>query len=145
MSRTRLVRRVAGIVALASLAAAPARAEDPDHIGHDHRLVRIGSTALFPATLTLGAGDAFGWLNYGNQIAIVSFPAAVGEKMLCKQKSNFRLTGERIESGDIQARQFVALCSLAPGEYHYQVMMRAGAGSSGSVPGRTLEGKLVVE
>jgi hypothetical protein len=137
--------RLALAAALAASFAGPAQAADPDHVGHDHRLVRIGSTSLHPATLRIGAGDAFGWLNYGDQIAVVSFEAGVADKMLCRDKSNFRLTGDRIESGDVQARQFVALCSLAPGSYAYRVQMRAGLGSSGAGPGRTLEGTIVVE
>jgi hypothetical protein len=130
----------------ASLAAAPARAEESDHIDHEHKLVRIGSTSLHPETLVISPDDAFGWLNYGDEIATVSFPAAVGAKMLCKQKSSFRLTGDRIESGDIQARGFVSLCALAPGEYPYQVMMKSGIGSStgGGGSARTLDGKIVV-
>jgi hypothetical protein len=141
MLRKHVALSLAGLLAATPLAA---HAEDSDHIDHEHRLVRIGSTSLHPETLTIGASDAFGWVNYGSEIASVSFPAAVGEKMLCKQKTNFRLTGDRIESGDIQARQFVSLCALAPGEYSYQVSMRAGAGGSGPGPGRTLEGKIVV-
>jgi hypothetical protein len=131
-------------LAVASLAASTARAEDADHMDHEHRLVRIGSTSLHPETLVIGPTDAFGWLNYGDQIANVTFPAAVGEKMLCKQKTNFRLTGDRIESGDVQARGFVSLCALAPGEYSYRVQMRAGIGGSGGGVGRTLDGKIVV-
>jgi hypothetical protein len=136
--------RLALATALAVLTAGSARAADVDHIDHEHRLVRIGSTSLHPATLAIGAGDAFGWLNYGDQIAVVSFDATVAASMLCKEKSSFRLTGERIESGDVQARQFVSLCSLAPGTYPYRVEMRAGIGASGGGRGRTLEGTLVV-
>lgn len=127
------------------LFAGTSRAADSDHIDHEHRLVRIGSTSLHPQTLTIAAGDAFGWLNYGDQIATVSFDAGVASQMLCKERSSFRLTGERIDSGDIQARQFVSLCSLAPGRYAYRVEMRAGIGGSGAGPGRTLEGTIVVE
>lgn len=139
------VRLVSSIFLLALAALAPsARAADVDHIDHEHRLVRIGNAALHPQTLTIAAGDAFGWLNYGDRIASVSFPAAVAEKMLCKERTSFRLTGERIESGDIQARQFVSLCSLAPGTYPYEVAMRSGIGGSGGGPGRTLTGTLIV-
>ena len=112
----------------------------------DHKLVRIGATSLHPETLTISRDDAFGWLNYGDQIATVSFPAEVGAKMLCREKTNFRLTGDRIESGDIQARGFVSLCALAPGECTYEVTMRSGIGAStgSGGAGRTLEGKIVV-
>ena len=143
MLRPVLGRSIAVGVVL-SLVSFTARAEDPDHIDHDHHLVRIGSGSLHPETLTIGPNDAFGWLNYGDQIADVVFPASVGEKLLCKQKTNFQLTGDRIESGDIQARGFVSLCSLAPGTYPYQVKMRAGAGGSGGAIGRTLDGTIVV-
>lgn len=137
-------KTVVRLVVAASLIASTAHAEDPDHIDHEHRLVRIGSSSLHPARLEIGPDDAFGWLNYGSQIAIVSFDASTGEKMLCREKSQFRIVGDRIESGDIQARQFVALCSLAPGTYAYRVQMRPGAGSGGGVPGRTLEGSILV-
>jgi hypothetical protein len=139
--------RLAPLALLAATSlAAPARAEDSDHIDRPHELVRIGSTSLHPETLVIAPDDAFGWLNYGDAIATVSFPASVAERMLCKQKTSFRLTGDRIESGDIQARGFVSLCSLAPGEYPYQVMMRSGIGSStgSGSSARTLEGKIVV-
>jgi plastocyanin len=134
---------LAFVAAAFSLATA-ATAEDADHVDHDHRLVRIGSVSLHPATLEVGPGEAFGWLNYSDQIASVSFPASVGAKLLCKQKTSFRLSGDRLVSGDIQARQFASLCSLAPGEYPYQVMLRAGFGGSGAGPGRTLSGALRV-
>jgi hypothetical protein len=142
MSRACIARSLAALLVLAAHAA---RAADPDHIDHEHHLVRIGSNALHPETLTLGPNDAFGWLNYGDRIASVSFPASVAEKMLCRERSSFRLTGDRIESGDIQARQFVSLCSLAPGTYEYEVAMRSGIGGSGDAPGRTLRGTLVVK
>ncbi len=131
-------------VAVLSLLAATARAEDPDHVDLEHRLVRIGATSLHPETLTFDAGDGFGWINYSDEIATVSFPAAIGQKLFCKQKTSFHLSGDHLVSGDIQARQFVTLCSLAPGEYPYRVMLRAGIGGSGPGAGRTLEGRLVV-
>jgi hypothetical protein len=130
----------AGILAIAPAAAA----EEADHIDHEHRLVRIGETSLRPSRLEIARGDAFGWLNYSSQIATVSFEAAVADKMLCKQRSSFRLSGDRIESGDIQARQFVSLCSLAPGTHPYRVELRSGAGGSGSAVKRTLGGEIVV-
>jgi plastocyanin len=143
MSLHRRWPALAGVLAALSLATA-ASAEDADHIAHEHRLVRIGSVSLHPTTLAIGPGDAFGWLNYSDQIASVSFPASVGAKLLCKQKTSFRLSGDRLVSGDVQARQFASLCSLAPGEYPYQVMLRTGLGGSGAAPGRTLAGTLVV-
>ncbi len=144
MPRIRLVPLALLLAAMCF--AAPARAADSDHIQHEHKLVRIGATALYPETLVIAPEDAFGWLNYGDQIATVSFPASVGEKLLCKEKTNFRLTGDRIESGDIQARGFVSLCALAPGEYTYRVTMHSGIGAStgSGGSGRTLEGKIVV-
>jgi len=144
MMRPGLFSVVSAAVAALTIGAATAVAADPDHVGHEHRLVRIGAASLHPDVLTIDVGDAFGWLNYGDQIASVSFPAEVAEKMLCREKSKFRLTGDRIESGDIQALGFVSLCSLGRGTYEYRVEMRSGAGSSGSVPGRSLEGTIVV-
>ena len=142
MSRIRvsLALAAAGALALGNIALA----EEPDHIDHEHRLVRIGEASLHPAALEITPGDAFGWLNYSSQIATVSFAADAADKMLCKERSSFRLGGDRIESGDIQARQFVSLCSLAPGTYAYRVVLRSGAGGSGSGVKRTLDGEIVV-
>lgn len=120
-------------------------AADVDHIEHDHRLVRIGALSLHPEVLEIERDDAFGWLNYSSQIATVSFDASIIEKMLCKERNSFHRVGDRIESGNIQARQFVALCSLAPGEYEYRVRMHAGAGTLGGYVGRELSGRLVVK
>ncbi len=142
-SRFAFVLFLATAIAAGSHATA-ARAEDPDHIDREHRLVRIGDVSLHPQSLEIGAGDAFGWLNYSSQIASVSFDASAADKMLCKQRSSFRLDGDRIDSGDIQAHQFVSLCSLAAGAYPYRVQLRSGAGGSGTAPGRVIEGTIVV-
>jgi plastocyanin len=143
MSRIRVSLALVAASALA-LGNAAAFAEESDHIDHAHRLVRIGEASLHPPKLEIAPGDAFGWLNYSSQIATVSFDAATADKMLCQQRSSFRLGGDRIESGDIQARQFVSLCSLVPGTYPYRVVLRSGAGGSGSAVKRTLDGEIVV-
>ena len=120
-------------------------AQDSDHIDHEHRLVRIGETSLHPPKLEIAPGDAFGWLNYSSEIATVSFAAEAADKMLCRERSSsFHLDGDRIQSSDIQARQFVSLCSLAPGAYPYRVELRSGAGGSGSGLKRTVDGEIVV-
>ena len=122
-----------------------AAAVEPDHAEHEHRFVRITSAKLHPATQQIHATDAFGWVNYSSQIARISFDREVGKHLACTSRGSFRLTGDRLESGDIQARQFASLCRLAPGEYAYRVDLHAGIGSSGGgTPSRSFEGNLVV-
>jgi hypothetical protein len=132
-------------IGLATLTlSAAAVGADSDHAKHEHRFVRITSGSLHPEEQKIGTDEAFGWVNYSSKIARVSFDAAVAEKMLCTTRTGFRITGDRLESGDIQGRQFAALCRLAPGEYAYRVELRSGAGPMAG-PDRTLEGTLIVE
>ncbi len=128
-------------------ASGPARSQEAEHADHEHRnhqWVRIGSGTLRPATLTVQEGDAFGWVNYTPKIAEVSFDRSVARNLICTTKGSFRLVGERLVSGAIQARQFASLCQLKPGEYDYRVSLRSGAGGSSAPLDRTLEGKLIV-
>lgn len=130
-------------------AAAPARAAEraaPDHADHPHAFVTILPLKVRPDVQRIHPGDAFGWLNYTNRIARVSFDREVAKHLTCRSEGSFRLTGDRLQSGDIQAQQFATLCSLAPGEYPYRVELRTGVGGGGG-GGVTaiLEGKIVVE
>ena len=136
---------LAAAVGLAVLAFSAAASEDEsDHAKHEHRFVRITSGSLHPKALKVGTDEAFGWVNYSSKIARVSFDQEVAKKMLCTTRTGFQLTGDRLESGNIQGRQFASLCRLAPGEYAYLVELRSGAGTTGG-SGRTLEGTLIVE
>ncbi len=118
--------------------------EEPDHVEYEHRFVRITATRVRPETLALGSDQAIGWVNYSSQIARVSFDKEIAEKMTCRSPGGFRLTGDRLESNDIQSLQFASLCRLAPGEYTYRVVLFAGAGSLVSPPSTTQQGKIVV-
>ena len=106
--------------------------------------MRIRSSSLHPTAQKVGTDEAFGWVNYSSKVARVSFDQEVAKKMLCTTRTGFQLTGDRLESRDIQGRQFASLCSLQPGEYAYLVELRSGAGTSAGTS-RTLHGTLIVE
>ena len=137
---------LAASAALLLNAAVPALASDDiDHVDHDHEFVRIGAVSLHPAVSRIGPGDAIGWVNYSPNIARVSFDAEVGKKLVCRSRVSFQLTGDRLQSADIQGRQFASLCQFQPGEYDYRVELLSGAGAGGRQIERVLEGKIVVE
>ena len=122
-----------------------AAAKEPDHADHEHRFVRITSSKIRPATQQIHSTDAIGWVNYSSKIARISFDREVGKHLACTSRGSFRLTGDRLESGDIQARQFASLCRLAPGEYAYRVDLHTGSGSSSAgIPSKSFEGNIVV-
>ena len=140
-----LATPVLSIIMLSVLSLSVAASEDEsDHAKHKHRFVRITSGSLHPKAQNIGTSEAFGWVNYSSKIARVSFDKEVASKMLCTTRTSFRLAGDRLESGDIQGRQFASLCSLQPGEYAYRVELRSGAGTSAG-SSRTLKGTLIVE
>jgi hypothetical protein len=141
------MRRAAALASLALALALglPAAAEDADHVELEHVFVRITSGSLRPATLAVEQDQALGWLNYSNKIAKVSFDASVGKKLLCRSQGSFRLTGARLESGNIEVNAFASLCHLAPGEYEYQVELREGVGLGGTAAPELRTGKLVVQ
>jgi hypothetical protein len=132
---------------LVVLAASPAGAADdePDHADHSHTFIRITNAGLYPSEQALDKGEAFGWVNYSTKIAKVSFPAETAKKMTCTTRGSFRVNGDRLESGDIQATQFATLCNLAPGEYPYRVELRSGSGTSGEAPPVARDGKIIVK
>ncbi len=139
--------RIAAYVFLATFAALASGAAEDAETDHSERVtefVRIVNASLRPEQLRIQAGDAFGWLNYSNRIARVSFDKSVAKALTCRSPGTFRVTGERLESGDIQSQQFASLCDLAPGTYPYRVELRTGAGSGGGLAA-TLEGTIVVE
>jgi plastocyanin len=118
---------------------------EADHVDTPHEFVRIHQLSVRPEELRIDSGEAFGWLNYTNAIARVSFDKDVAKHLLCKTRGSFHFVGDRLESGDIQAQQFATLCTLAPGEYTYRVELREGAGGDGVVPTRSFEGRIVVK
>ena len=61
------------------------------------------------------------------------------------QGAGVRLTGDLVESGNIEVNGFASLCQLAPGEYEYRVELREGLGLGGTVAPVTRTGRLVVE
>jgi hypothetical protein len=111
-----------------------------------YRFVQIQNGRVHPRVLRIRAGEPLGWVNYSSKIARVSFERDVGKRLVCDTRTSFSLTGERLESQDIQARQFASMCRLAPGEYAYRVDLRNGAGGMGSgAVSRRLEGRVIVE
>ena len=140
--KIRLALSAAALVAL--FAAGPLVAEDSDHAEHRHQMIRIFEGRVRPAVQTMKTTDALGWLNYTSRIARVSFAKDVAKKLTCTSPGSFRLDGERLISGDIQATQFATLCSLAPGEYDYRVTLRSGIGT-GQGGEKTIDGKIVVQ
>lgn len=138
---TRLALAV--VAAVAFFVAAPAVAEDSDHADHHHQLIRIFEGRVRPQVQNIGSEDALGWLNYTSKIARISFAKDVGKKLTCTSPGSFRIDGERLVSGDIQATQFATLCNLAPGEYDYRVTLRSGIGTNQG-GAKTIDGKIVV-
>ena len=130
------------VAALVFLAPSAIRA-DADHEKLTHRAIRI-STRLHPENVAIHTQDALIWVNYGRHLARVSFDEAVAKDLKCAQRATFTLDGSRLVSPEIQARQFVSLCQLAPGTYGYRVALYSGSGSAPPSPERTLEGTITV-
>ena len=116
------------------------RSQPADWSGLEHAL----ETRVHPRTVELQSTDALSWLNYSSKRARISFDSDVAKKMTCKATGSFRIDGDRLTTGDIQATQFASVCSLAPGEYEYRVDLRHGAGSSGGGTEKSLRGRIVV-
>ncbi len=132
-----------GLATFFGLATAIALEEEVDHAGQEHRVVRITSGRLHPEVVRLTTEEALAWVNYSSLIARISFEKSVAAKMKCRNRESFRITGERLESGRIQATQFASLCSLAPGKYAYRVGLFEGAPSGTSARGH--EGTIIVQ
>jgi hypothetical protein len=143
-SKRALWAAAAFVLALSGVASAQGNA-DPDHAGSRTIFVTILQNRIRPEVQTVPAGHAFGWLNYSDEIARVSFDKDVAKHLTCKSQGSFRLTGDRLESGDIQAQQFATLCNLAPGEYTYRVDLRPGVGTGSGDVGQSRTGRLVVQ
>ena len=134
------------VCALVGTGTGPARAEEPSDIGDArHVFVTILQGRLKPEVQVLEPGNAVGWLNYSNQIARVSFDKEVAKRMVCKKEGSFHLSGDRLESSNIQAQQFATLCVLSNGEYAYRVELFSGAGTGSAGVPTTREGKLIVQ
>lgn len=137
---------LAGALALVTTSPASAQEKgDPDHAKAKTVFVTILQSSLHPEVQKIPASDAFGWLNYSDKIARVSFDKDVAKHLTCKSQGSFRLTGDRLESGDIQSQQFATLCNLAPGEYAYRVDLHSGIGGGGGGLGSSRTGTLIVE
>ena len=135
-----------GLVAFFGLGRALALEEvEVDHADYEHRFVRITPLRLSPSAVTLTTDQALAWVNYASKVARVSFDKDVATKMKCRSRGTFRITGDRLESNDIQGRQFASLCSLAAGTYTYRVALFDSSGAIVSPPARMLEGSIVVE
>lgn len=122
-----------------------ALADGEDHHFLKHRFVRIRDGSLYPKVQPVGTHEATGWVNSSGKVAVVSFSAETARKMFCKSLNHFRINGDRLESGPIQARQFASLCRLAPGRYAYRVVLREEAGDSSLAPLREFAGTIIVE
>ena len=134
-----------GLTAFFGVEGAVAQEEQVDHAKYEHRFVRITSARVHPDPVRLTTDQALAWVNYSPKIARVSFDREVAKKMACRSPGAFRLIGDRLESNDIQGRQFASLCKLAPGEYTYRVALFDSYGAVVSPPARMLEGTIVVE
>ena len=139
----RSLRFLALAAGAALLLPAPAPAEESDHADHEHQLIRIFEGRVRPGVQTIDSKDALGWLNYTSKIARISFDKEVAKHLTCTSPGSFRLDGERLVSGDIQATQFATLCNLAPGEYAYRVTLFSGIGTTAGGE-KHLDGKIVV-
>jgi hypothetical protein len=134
------------VAVLAGPIAARADAHDEDDHAHAPTVfVSIQQGHVRPEEQKITAGEAFGWRNYTSKIARVSFDKDVAKHLTCKSQGTFRLAGDRLESGDIQAQQFATLCSLAPGAYDYKVELRSGIGGGGGDTGKVFTGRIIVE
>jgi len=123
----------------------PGRVARADGDG-DHPFVRIRANRLQPEVVHIATGDPLGWINSTSQIARVAFDRSTARHMICDRNRGFRLTGDKLESPQIQALQFASMCTLTPGEYRYRVELTAGVGAGGSGGAlRQLEGRIVVE
>lgn len=135
----------AAVLVGGSVPAPAQQRQDVDHAEAKTVFVRILQSRLRPEVQRVPAGDSFGWLNYSDDIARISFDADVAKHLTCRSPGSFRRTGDRLESGDIQSQQFATLCNLAPGEYRYRVDLRGGIGGAGGSPGASRTGTLVIE
>ncbi len=134
-----------GLTAFFGVEGAVAQEEQVDHAKYEHRFVLITSARIHPDPARVTTDQALAWVNYSPKIARISFEKDVATKMTCRSRGSFRITGDRLESNDIQGRQFASLCKLAPGEYTYRVALFDSSGATVSPPARRLEGTIVVE
>ena len=94
----------------------------PDHAQLKTEIVGITPTRLIPTVSVVPPGVAFGWLNYSNGDARVTFEdARIAEKLRCTSPGLFRVAPENVAAPRVPSGSFATLCSLAPGEYDYRV------------------------
>lgn len=130
------------ILALALLAQTASAADgvledEPDHAGHPTEIVGITPTRLLPTVRIVPHDSAFGWLNYSSADATIRFDEDITPKLTCRSPGLFRASAGELASPRVASGAFVTLCSLAPGEYDYQVEIEGRQ--------RPLLGKLVIE
>ncbi len=132
------IARFALIALTAVLLSSPASSQEvhPDHAGYNTHVVGISPNGLLPTVKQITPEDAFGWLNYSASNASISFEQDIVAHMTCREPSPFQLRGDRLTAPQVPSGGYATLCSLAPGEYDYQVEL---AGSK-----KTLLGKIVV-
>ena len=127
------------------LLAIPALAMEPNPTRNDDQIVHILETRTHPAVIELAPGGSVLWLNESKRRARISFAPEVAQHLTCEPGADFRLSGRRLRSGQIETTQVSPPCHLAPGEYEYRVDLRPG--SSAGVPNafsRPIRGKIVV-
>ncbi len=94
---------------------------EPDHADHPTEVIAILGERITPSIQNVPHGSAFGWLNYTNANANIRFEEGIIDKLVCRSPGQFRIEAEHLEAPLIPAGEFATLCSLMPGNYHYEV------------------------
>ena len=125
----RQARRFATLLLVLPLVSQAASAEDttprdePDHAGHPTEIVGITGSRLLPTVVVVPPDSAFGWINYSARDAAIEFDQDIRPKLRCRSPGAFSATGAALAAPRVASGGFVTLCSLAPGEYDYQVKL----------------------
>ena len=137
-------RRLAAMlpIALAVAGAGAAGAQESDHDEHAHHFVRITDDRLTPRVVEMHSGDAIAWGNYTRKTVRIAFDREVAKRIVCESPGSFRLTDDALASRPLRMLQFASLCRLAPGDYEYEVTLRAV--TQGVVPAHPLKGHIRV-
>lgn len=116
---------------LAALGAAPASAES-DFARKTHAVITIDKDGVHPTQLRIKPDEVVGWLNYSDATAQIVFPKKVADAFKCSnvRPSFYRIAGGRLISRPIGALEFVQPCQIAPGTYHYGVVLTYGVGGT---------------
>ena len=124
------MNRFAWLAATLAILTVPmtARAEESDHVDHQHSSIRITSSRLHPDRVTLPPENTLVFLNYSGRIAQISFDESVAKNIACKNRSSFELANGRLTAPYVRQGSFQSLCKLAPGSYEYRVELKRSAG-----------------